>query len=422
MILLAIKDLKLFFKDYRSVILTFAIPIALITLFAFAFGGVGKKTDERKITLIISDLDESHLSINALKQFDSLHNIQIEYLSLENAERAIKNGKRSCVLVIHKGFSDSITLGMELPLELRYDEAKEIEVSLLQQSLIPTVAMLPFNLSNSKSTISNKLIKLSGASDLETKESIKKHSNNLFDVISLGISADTNLTKSNSSTNIMNVDIKMTKIVKATDNNQLGLIQAVAGTAVMMLLFSVVGIGTGLLLEKQEGTLKRLLYSPLNPLNIIWGKMISANIISIIQLSIMFLFAIIAFKLNIGNHFLGLFITIIATSFACSAFGVLLASFAKSTQQVQGLSTLIILTMSAIGGSMIPLFFMPIFMQKAAVISVNYWSIQAFYDVLWRNLPITNHIFLSRILVLLLIGTILNTIAVFMCKKNILKV
>ena len=77
--------------------------------------------------------------------------------------------------------------------------------------------------------------------------------------------------------------------------------------------------------------------------------------------------------------------------------------------------------MSAIGGSMMPLFFMPAFMQKLAVVSVNYWSIQSFYDIFWRNLSITSVTFLSRIGVLLLIGTILNIIAVYLFRKNILK-
>lgn len=44
--------------------------------------------------------------------------------------------------------------------------------------------------------------------------------------------------------------------------------------------------------------------------------------------------------------------------------------------QARGLSTLIILIMSAIGGSMIPLFLMPAIMKKIAVFSVNYWGIQ----------------------------------------------
>src|SRR5690606_5932882 len=163
------------------------------------------------------------------------------------------------------------------------------------------------------------------------------------------------------------------------------------------------------------------LYTPMNPIKILFGKMISANVISIFQLVVMFLFASLVFGLDIYSHLSGLIITIVATAFACSAFGVFLASFAKSRQHVQGLSTLIILVMSAIGGSMMPIFFMPAFMQKIAVISVNFWSIQSFYDIFWRNLPITSGTFLSRILVLLLIGTILNSLAVVLFRKNILK-
>lgn len=421
MIKVALKDLRIFLKDRRSMLLTFAIPIALITLFAFAFGGVGKSKGDSKVSLLISDLDNTVASKEAIKLFDSLKSVSITTMPLEDAEKAIKKGKMSSVLVIHKGFSDSLQQGAGLPLELKYDGAKEIEVGLLQQSLIPTIAMLPFNLGDSKMMMGNRLARIAGVSNIDKKQDIQFRSNELFDVISKSISENESKEQINPAEMFIGGDIKMTKLVKATNDNQLGLIQAVAGTAVMMLLFSVVGIGLGLLDEKQEGTLKRLLYTPLNPLNILFGKMIAANLISIFQLVVMFLFASFVFGLKIGDHLPGLLLMIIATAFACSAFGVLLASFAKTKQQVQGLSTLIILVMSAIGGSMMPLFFMPVIMQKAAVISVNYWSIQGFYDIFWRNLPVLSTTFLSRILVLMVIGLILNSVAVIMFRKNILK-
>ncbi|WP_369049451.1 ABC transporter permease [Tenacibaculum sp. UWU-22] len=420
MIKLAIKDLKLFFKDKRSMLLTFAIPIALITLFAFAFGGVGKSSKKNKISLLISDLDHTVESKKAIELFDSLKPLEIKMSSIENAEKAIKKGKESCVLVIHKGFSDSLKTGNQLPLELKYDQAKEIEIGLLQQSLIPTIAMLPFNMVNSKAAMGSRLSNLAGISNPEVKQIIQAQYDKLFDAISKG-RKNTGEEKIRSNRSFMGEDIKMTKLIKATNNNQLGLIQAVAGTAVMMLLFSVAGIGMGLLDEKEEGTLKRLLYTPMNPLNILFGKMLSINIISILQLLVMFVFASLFFGLDIASHLFGLLLMIVATAFACSAFGVLLASFAKNRQQVQGFSTLIILIMSAIGGSMIPLFFMPSIMQKAAVISVNYWSIQGFYDLFWRNLSIFSTTFMSRIIVLLLIGVVLNSLAVIMFRKNILK-
>jgi len=136
----------------------------------------------------------------------------------------------------------------------------------------------------------------------------------------------------------------------------------------------------------------------------------------------MFIYAWIVFGLNIMHHLPSLILMILSISFACSGFGVVLASFAKSRRQVQGYSTLVVLVMSAVGGSMIPTFAMPQIMQKIAVVSVNYWGVQGIYDIFWKLLPITNITFLTRVFVLLGIGTLLNFIALLMFKKNILKI
>ena len=77
-------------------------------------------------------------------------------------------------------------------------------------------------------------------------------------------------------------------VFRETNNSEEGdlvsLVHAVAGTSVFMLLFSVAGIGGSLLDEKQEGMLKKLLCSPIPPDYILFGKLVFANIISIIQL------------------------------------------------------------------------------------------------------------------------------------------
>jgi len=201
-----------------------------------------------------------------------------------------------------------------------------------------------------------------------------------------------------------------------------GLVHSVAGTSVMMLLFSVAGIGGSLLDEKQEGMLKKLLCSPLHPDYILFGKLVFANIISIIQLIIMFVYAWLIFGLDIMHHLPSLILIIFTIAFACSGFGVVLASFAKTRQQVQGFSTIIVLVMSGIGGSMIPVFAMPEIMQKIAVVSVNYWGIQGIYDIFWKLVPLTDITFLSRVFVLLCIGSFLNFIALLMFRRNILKI
>jgi ABC-2 type transport system permease protein len=55
----------------------------------------------------------------------------------------------------------------------------------------------------------------------------------------------------------------------------------------------------------------------------------------------------------------------VCTAFAVAAFDMLLASVCRTRAQLGALSTLVILVMSSIGGSMFPRFLMPEAMQKA---------------------------------------------------------
>lgn len=422
MIKLALKDLKLFFKDKRAMMLTFVLPITLITLFAFAFGGAGRdKNKSKEYNLPVCDLDKTDASRNAIAKLDSVKTLHTVTVQLEAAQDAVKKGKEDCVLIFYKGFSDSLTEGNPLPVELQYDEAQEMQVGMLQQSLFSTMLMLPYsNTGNMQAMLNKRFDKMLGNGNDKLKNSVHTQFDTLYNSIQTGVEKNPDTEASSGFS--MGSEIKMTKLVEAKEENSLGLIHAVAGTAIMMLLFSVAGMGASLLDEKQEGTLKKLLYSPMHPNNILFGKMVSANIISIVQLSIMFCYAMLAFGLDVMHHLPSLLLMIVATAYACSSFGVLLASFAKSRQQVQGLSTLIVLIMSCIGGSMVPMFMMPEFMQKISVISVNYWGIQGFYDIFWRMLPITDTTFLTRVIVLVLMGTVLNLMALQMFKRNILKI
>ena len=67
---------------------------------------------------------------------------------------------------------------------------------------------------------------------------------------------------------------------------------------------------------------------------------------------------------------------------------------------------------------MVPLFIMPAIMKKIAVVSVNYWGIQGFYDIFWRDLPLID--ILPRILVLMAIGLVMTVISVRLFKKTVM--
>ena len=395
------KDLKLFFSDKKGVLLTFLLPIILISLFAFAFGGIGGSSESKPIDLLVVDNDKSKISQEIVTKLDSLSSIHIIATELEKGEDLVKKGKYVAVLIFDKGFQDAISSDDELPIELKYDAAKEMEMGMLQSVLIQELM----------STIGKTQVKSSINSYLDTNFS------GISPEMKDKIIADVDSGEAKE----IKTDLKMTAMVNEDKKDtNLGLIQAVAGTAIMMLLFSITAIGAGLLDEKEAGTLKRLLYAPIKPTAILFGKMGTALVLSILQLVVMFVFAWLAFGLPIFKDIISLIVLIIAIAFAVSSFGIFLVSIAKTRQQLQGLSTIIIMLMSAIGGSMIPLFIMPAIMQKIAVISVNYWGIQGFYDLFWRDLPLID--ILPRIAVLLGIGLVMTLISIRLFKKNIVTV
>jgi ABC-type Na+ efflux pump permease subunit len=399
------KDIKLFFNDKKSVFLTFLMPIFLISLFAFAFGGTRTKSKPKQIKLLVTDNDLTEDSQSVLSKLDSINGLVLIRKEKIEAEELVRKGKYVGVLIFEKGFQDSIAKGNKLPMELKFDAAREIEMGMLQAVLIQ----------NLMSSIGKKSVK--------TK--IDKYLNTSFSGISTEVkekifedmeSGKGNMGSSMGST----MELKMTSIMKdASKKGNLGLIQAVAGTAIMMLLFSLAGIGGGLLDEKESGTLKRLLYSPLRPNDILFGKLGTSMLLAVSQLVVMFVFSWLAFGLPIFNDVSSLILMILCTAFAVSSFGILLVSIVKTRQQLNGFATIIIMLMSAIGGSMLPIYIMPEFMQKIAVISVNYWGIQGFYDIFWRNLPLVD--ILPKMGILIGIGFAMTLVSIKMFKKNLLK-
>jgi ABC-2 type transport system permease protein len=182
-----------------------------------------------------------------------------------------------------------------------------------------------------------------------------------------------------------------------------------AATGVMFLLFTASGSAGALLDEAESGTLDRVLSSHVTMTTLMMGKLTFNTLLAFTQLVVMFLWAWAVFKLDLFTHISGFVVMGLCTAFAVAAFGMLLASICRTRAQLGALSTLLILTMSAIGGSMFPRFLMPVAMQKAGLWTINAWAIDGFTKVFWRDLPVRD--LWPQVSVLLAVGIVLFVIA-----------
>jgi ABC-2 type transport system permease protein len=99
----------------------------------------------------------------------------------------------------------------------------------------------------------------------------------------------------------------------------------------------------------------------------------------------------------------------LTTAFAVANFGMILASVSKTRAQQGAIGTLLILSMSAIGGSMFPRPLMPEAIKKAGLFTINGWAIDGFTKVFWYDEPVS-HLW-QQASVLIAIGVVLFFLA-----------
>ena len=173
--------------------------------------------------------------------------------------------------------------------------------------------------------------------------------------------------------------------------------------------FTASGASGSLLDEAESGTLDRVLSSRVTMGNLLAGKLLYSMLLAFLQLVAMFLWAWLVFKVDFISHIPGFVVMGISTAFAVGAFGMLLASICRTRAQLGPLSTLLILLMSSVGGSMFPRYFMSEAMQRAGLFTINAWAIDGFTKVFWRDEPIS-HLW-PQVLVLLGIGVVFWAVA-----------
>ena len=182
-----------------------------------------------------------------------------------------------------------------------------------------------------------------------------------------------------------------------------------AGVGVMFLLFSVSGASGSLLDEMDTGTLDRVLSTRMGMTGLLASKWIFIAFVGVLQLTVMFVWGRIAFGLDLFHHLPGFFVMTVFTAAAASAFGLVLATMSRTRAQLSGFGTIIILTMSALGGSMFPRFLMSETMQRFGLLTFNAWALDGYLKVFWRDAPVWQ--LWPQVLVLALIAAVFLTLA-----------
>jgi len=136
--------------------------------------------------------------------------------------------------------------------------------------------------------------------------------------------------------------------------------------------------------------LDRLLSSRLTLTQLLLGRWLFLVSLGCVQVTLMFVWASLVFGLEFWTlqHLCGFFIITLAVASAAAAQGVLLAVSCRSRAQLNGISSVLILLMSALGGSMFPRFLMPEHMRAIGRFTFNAWALDSYQKVFWYEVPL----------------------------------
>jgi ABC-2 type transport system permease protein len=403
-------------RDRGALALSFILPIGFFSIFAVIFGGQRDTTP--KISVLVVDEDHSAASQSLVRGLEREGSLRVktkpepkqgteqpEYTAA-TAEAAVKAGTAPLALIIPHGFGENpISFGAPNPnqptIRLLKDSSDMIAPQVVA-GLLQKVAM-----TSMPDTMAEQGLKYmdqyAGGFTAEQKQKIDAGLEKLRERESAGQQAS-----SADSNRGMPIPVTTRDVVGENKNNKMVSFYA-AAIGVMFLLFTASGAGGSLLDEAESGTLDRVLSTRVTMGTLLAGKLCFCVLLAFAQLVVMFTWAWLVFKVDFPGHIPGFVIMGISTAFAVGAFGMVLASICRTRAQLGPLSTLVILLMSSIGGSMFPRYFMSEAMQKAGLLTINAWAIDGFTKVFWRDEPIS-HLW-PQVLVLLAIGVVLSAIA-----------
>ncbi len=412
-------------RDVPSLALSFILPIGFFSIFAVIFGGQHNST--AKIKVILVDQDRSRASLELEKGLEREDSLVISTrppskdkaaappdYTAATAEAAVKAGDAPVALIIPAGFGQNpISFGgnQSGPTIELLSDASDMIAPQMVGGLLQKAAMTAMPAAMAEQGMKYTDQYLGGL----TPEQRKTMSGNIEQLRQLESRLDAQAdgaAPAHSAQGSMGsgglVAVKMRSVVGENKNGNMISFYA-AGIGVMFLLFTASNSAGALLEEAESGTLDRVLSSRVTMTGLLAGKLAFNTMLAFSQLAVMFLWAQAFFKLDLFTHIPGFVVMGLSTAFAVAAFGMLLASICHTRSQLGALSTLVIMTMSAIGGSMFPRFFMPAAMQKAGLFTINAWAIDGFTKVFWRDLPVSE--LWPQVSVLLAVGIALFLIA-----------
>jgi ABC-2 type transport system permease protein len=348
------KDIAIFLRDRRALLVSVLTPIVVAGFFGYLFGGTGSGGNPiSRMKVGVADLDHSALTKAVIESLTQDASLEIQELPEGQARQLVKSGKLRAAIVFPEGFEPAATgalvgVGQMPDVKLFYDPS--------QSMVRPMIAGL-----------------------------LSQH-------------VMQRLSRPNFIGNSKPIPFNVDNVAVTTGPRYNSYAHSFAGMSIQFILFMGIDAGIALLLMRQEGMWRRLRAAPLSRAVLLGSRVTATTLIAIMILTVVYLAARFIFDVRIAGSVPGFAMVACAFALLAATTGLMIASLGKSVGATRGVAMFSVLILVMLGGAWVPSFLFPEWLQHVTEFTPTRWAVDGLDATTWRGLPLQSALLPTAIL------------------------
>ncbi|MEO8371158.1 MAG: ABC transporter permease [Candidatus Solibacter sp.] len=389
------RDLRLFFMDRRAVIMSFVAPIAIATFFGYIFGGAANDRPPSKIEVAVVNLDNSDIARKVVAAMAADATLNVKDRALEEARESVRGGKTTVAVVVPTGFSDQATRalfrsGGKPDIQLLYDPSHATEVQVvrgvLMQHAMEVISREAMSGPSSQRLLDDSLRDSNGSKGMNPADQATLR-RMLEGVGAWNQRQAASPAAAGGGGGGFTMPYTMTQeaVTARQGVKYNSMAHSFAGMCVQFILFMGIDAGMVVLYQRRSGLWKRMQAAPISRYTVIGSRATSAAIVAMLIMLAVFGFARVVFGVHVEGSFAGFLGVCLAFAIMTSTFGLLVAVFGKTPEATRGIAILVTLILVMLGGSWVPAFIFPQWLQTVSFAVPTRWAVDGLDAMLWRG-------------------------------------
>jgi ABC-2 type transport system permease protein len=347
------KDLQVIFKDRGLLVIIIGLPLVISVMNGYMNEQFSSSSEGMTFPVILVDQDNDTYGKQIETILNSIDVLDISTLdSPEEAENQVRDSKVLAAIIIPPGLTQAVQDYQHTEVDVVIDPTQRDFASIITAIMNEVVG--PITVQGEVSYAIRTLL-----SEIPAYQQLDANTQYALEMQNFGVQmAQVQQMENDPWVSIETRTMDDEDVVLIPDN-MFALL--VPGFVVMFVFFIVGAMGSELLQERQQGSLRRLMAAPIPRWSIIIAKMLAYIGLVLVQVMIIFGIASFFFGMPLGESLFGLLLVSFFLGLTSTSLGVMVAALSRTDKQADSIGIMLGFVLAALGGcfmigSPVPLF------------------------------------------------------------------